>query len=325
MLRSVHTADDVDAWGSLLSNYFLPVQATEEASEDQIHPGKNRCFRASIYGKKWGTTTFAELVTATHKISQRSTWSDEGEKYLKLNVQATGRGIIMQDGKEAVLEAGEFAFLDSNKPYSVLYEGDSISQVLQFPSRLLNLPEEPVRELSVLPFTRANPLTKPLTGIAQESSQALLSLPESISRRLTRNLIDFLSTVIANELYTGVTNSLELDQMRRREMVLAFIRENLAAPDLNPRTIAAANYISVRALHQLFEGTGDTVSGTVLGLRLLRCREDLESPAHAATSISDIAARWGFSDAAHFSRAFRQKYGTTPSEWRASANALNLH
>lgn len=223
----------------------------------------------------------------------------------------------MQDGREAVLEAGEFAFLDASRPYSVLYEGESVSQVLQFPSHLLNLHEDSIRELSVVPFTNVNPLAKPLARLAQESSQALLTLPELISRRLAGNLVDFLSTVIASELYTGPVSPLEAEKVRRREAIITFIRDNLEIQNLSPQVIASANYMSVRALHQLFEGTGNTVSSTVLALRLERCREDLETQAQASTPISAIAARWGFSDSAHFSRAFRQAYGTSPSKWRA--------
>src|SRR5699024_1227085 len=105
---------------------------------------------------------------------------------------------------------------------------------------------------------------------------------------------------------------------RRREAVVAFIEEHLGDADLDPQTIAAANFMSVRALHQLFEVTGDTVASTVRSLRLEQCRRDLENPAPATASISSIATRWGFVDSAHVSRAFRRAYGTTPSKWRAA-------
>jgi AraC-like DNA-binding protein len=32
-----------------------------------------------------------------------------------------------------------------------------------------------------------------------------------------------------------------------------------------------------------------------------------------------IAANWGFQDAAHFSRAFRDAFGVSPSDWRRTA------
>lgn len=322
MLKSTHTTDDIETWAALIAHYFLPVRASEKASAAQNQPVNRKFFQANIYGRKWGNITLAQLSTGAHKLSQNSALLTDESRCLKLNVQTAGRGIIIQDGKEAVLEAGEFALLDSSAPYSVIYEGQSVSQVLQFPRHLVNLPENSIRELSVLPFTKANPLTRSLTQLAQDSCQALLTLPDSVSRRLTGNLIDFLHTVVTGELYSGSSDPLEKEKIRQREVIATYIRENLEKQELSPRLIASENYMSVRALHQLFEGTGDTVSSTILELRLKRCREDLENPAHAATPISAIAARWGFSDSAHFSRTFRHAYGTTPSKWRSTAVRL---
>lgn len=36
----------------------------------------------------------------------------------------------------------------------------------------------------------------------------------------------------------------------------------------------------------------------------------------AHMQISEIAFRWGFTNAAHFARAFRQRFGRSPSEAR---------
>jgi AraC-like DNA-binding protein len=35
--------------------------------------------------------------------------------------------------------------------------------------------------------------------------------------------------------------------------------------------------------------------------------------------LAEIAARWGFRSAAHFTRAFRARYGLTPAEHRRAA------
>jgi len=53
--------------------------------------------------------------------------------------------------------------------------------------------------------------------------------------------------------------------------------------------------------------------------RLDATRRDLCDPALAARSISEIAFAWGFNDAAHFSRAFRARFGRSPRELRAGA------
>ena len=42
----------------------------------------------------------------------------------------------------------------------------------------------------------------------------------------------------------------------------------------------------------------------------------LEIEREAGRAFADIGMRWGFMDAAHFSRLFRSTYGCTPSEYR---------
>jgi AraC-like DNA-binding protein len=78
--------------------------------------------------------------------------------------------------------------------------------------------------------------------------------------------------------------------------------------------------MSVRALHALFEDAEESVAGLVRGERLARCIEDLQQP--NGGSVTEIAFRWGFSDAAHFSRLFKRAFGVTPSEVRHEARAL---
>jgi AraC-like DNA-binding protein len=50
--------------------------------------------------------------------------------------------------------------------------------------------------------------------------------------------------------------------------------------------------------------------------RLEHCHRDLADPGQRSRPIHAIAAHWGFTDKAHFSRLFRVTYGIPPSEFR---------
>ncbi len=104
-----------------------------------------------------------------------------------------------------------------------------------------------------------------------------------------------------------------------RERIDAFIEHNLGDPALSPGLIAAAHGISVRALHALFRTETESVAATVRRRRLERCRTDLTRPALAARPVHEIAARWCFTNAPAFSRAFRSTYGISPSALRREA------
>ncbi|MBM7774496.1 AraC-like DNA-binding protein [Actinokineospora baliensis] len=96
------------------------------------------------------------------------------------------------------------------------------------------------------------------------------------------------------------------------------IDARLADPDLTPAGIAAAVHISTRQLYRLFESEGTTVAKWIRDRRLERCRADLlTEPA----GVSAVGARWGIPDSSYFSRAFRQRYGCAPRDYRRTSAA----
>lgn len=95
----------------------------------------------------------------------------------------------------------------------------------------------------------------------------------------------------------------------------AHILKHLADPALRPEDVAAAVGLSLRQLHRIFADGDWTIERWIWHQRLQRCAQDLRRDPKAR--IGEIAFRWGFSDAAHFSRAFRQGFGQSPKAWRA--------
>lgn len=105
--------------------------------------------------------------------------------------------------------------------------------------------------------------------------------------------------------------------------VKRYIEANLADPSLSLASICAANRISVRYLHALFEEEGTTVQRYIYHARLLRCARELENPAMAGRPVTDIAFSWGFQNASHFSRRFKDEFGLSPKDFRKTALAAS--
>jgi AraC-like DNA-binding protein len=101
------------------------------------------------------------------------------------------------------------------------------------------------------------------------------------------------------------------------QRIVEWLETHLQDPDLSPGTIAAANFVSTRRLHELFHDEGASVSAWVRTRRLECSRRDLESPRLAGGTIAAVARRWGFVDPAHFSRCFRAEFGVSPRMHRA--------
>jgi AraC-like DNA-binding protein len=77
----------------------------------------------------------------------------------------------------------------------------------------------------------------------------------------------------------------------------------------------------VRYVQHLFDLSGTSFTDFVLEQRLRLAHRLLREPKNSSRKISDIAATAGFSDISYFNRAFRARFGATPTDIRDGARA----
>jgi AraC-like DNA-binding protein len=94
---------------------------------------------------------------------------------------------------------------------------------------------------------------------------------------------------------------------------------HLTNAELDCAAVAAALKLFPRYINQLLEAEGTSLSRYIWRQRLDRAASDLRNPALSRRSISVIAMSHGFNDLSHFSKAFRQAFGTSPRDYRAAA------
>ncbi|MGW6798351.1 helix-turn-helix domain-containing protein [Streptomyces sp. NPDC055039] len=128
--------------------------------------------------------------------------------------------------------------------------------------------------------------------------------------------LDLLASTVARCLEAEEALSPETRRIALRTRINTYIEQHLADPDLTPQTIADAHHISLRHLQQLLAEDDTSPAAWLRHRRLERCRFDLADPRLYARPIRAVAARWGFTDPAHFSRLFRAAYGIPPRDYR---------
>jgi AraC-like DNA-binding protein len=75
--------------------------------------------------------------------------------------------------------------------------------------------------------------------------------------------------------------------------------------------------LSTRYVQKLFKVGSTTFSEYLKERRLERCRIDLANRALSHFTIAELCFRWGFGDAANFSRAFTARFRISPKAFRA--------
>lgn len=171
------------------------------------------------------------------------------------------------------------------------------------------LPEAEDEASSLILHPKPRPV---VSGLFATIADAAEEEAEGVLAALESALAEIISPALGGGLMARAT-------LRRR--ILRAIECRLHNPRLNLARFAEAEGMSARAVQKLLEDDGRTFSQHLRSRRLARAAGLLADPAQAALAVGEIGFRCGFPDPAHFSRAFRQHYGTTPSIYRAGAQA----
>ncbi len=99
-----------------------------------------------------------------------------------------------------------------------------------------------------------------------------------------------------------------------RERLRCIVRQNMSSPDFGPEALRRLAAMSRSKLYRVFEGTGG-VARFIQDERLTAARQRL-ADVRDRTSIRALAGDVGFLEHSTFSRAFKLKYGSSPTEFR---------
>ncbi|WP_158647213.1 AraC family transcriptional regulator [Actinoplanes sp. ATCC 53533] len=103
--------------------------------------------------------------------------------------------------------------------------------------------------------------------------------------------------------------------------IMVHLRTHLGDPELGADKLAAHFGISKRYLYAVLARMDVTLGEWIRTERLGRAARELANPGNALVSVAAIARTLGFADHSSFSRAFKQQFGCTPSEWRGRTDA----
>jgi AraC-like DNA-binding protein len=264
-----------------------------------------------------GDVILTRLEADRHRVMRSRQDAGHGRQssqgYLKIVAPFYGSACVEQQGRQARVGPGQWSIYDTTDTYAVENPTRVEHLIVMVPKTALA-----DRGLTV-PALMARPLGSE-GGIARVALETMRSawreLP-GMDANTAQGLGEAITQLVHLSLLDLAGRSTALTQREAlRDRIKRHVAQRLGDTGLSVDDIARALQVSRRQLYTAFSDEPDGVAGYVVTQRLQACRRDLEDPRCASVSITHIALQRGFSHPAHFSRAFRARFGLPPREWR---------
>lgn len=287
--------------------------ATWKGQVQTIFPGMSvDCMPEVIQGEiqlvKMGAGALCSVRSSAATARYRPTRSSRTPQ-ISLMMQIQGGTRLIQGDRTCEVFEGRISLLDEAEPF--VLSGSGVSQIvfLRLPragvaSRHPNL----MRQMAVTwdpQHAGASLLCAALTNI-------IAVLPHLTERQRSSALSSFVHMLGVLEPDPG-----EGAWQWRIKAAADFIEVHFSDSELNAEDVSLAQRISRRRLDSiLVAATGSSISAHIWQRRLQQSAQDLLDPRYSDRSVSSIGYANGFSYPAHFTRAFKARYGATPQQYR---------
>ncbi len=229
-----------------------------------------------------------------------------------------GSGLVVEGEETVALSAGDIVLLDPTRCWRVELNTHFRAVVVKLESAsfVLRLVRTSGQDLNTISSRRG--------GVGAVCLNIIRSIADELERLSGHDLLPMEAT-LTEMLVTCLSRvdsgpgedstSVQLGHLRR---VCRTLEARLGDAELSIDDIGRLEGLSTRYLQKLFKVGSTTFAEYLRTRRLERCRIDLANRALAHFGIAELCFRWGFGDAANFSRAFAARFGISPKAYRAA-------
>jgi AraC-like DNA-binding protein len=233
-----------------------------------------------------------------------------GGDQLVIYAQVKGELDANYAGSDRKIGPGDVAIID--------YSREIVSRSTDFTIMYLMVPRDMVPPLFLAPSVHGTvlPGASGPGRLIHRTLETLLQTMDAMTLAEADAALDALLTMVAGMLESALArdSGMSASGDALRDKALALIDRNLQNPELSPALLEANLPLSRSGLYRLFEPLGG-VRNAILQRRLDRSMRTLLNGGGAKPALRAIARDHGFASEEQFSRAFRTRFGITPTQF----------
>lgn len=293
-------------WSDWIDRVFCGLQSDVYGETD---------FDGHMATEQAGDVVLTRLEADRHRVLKNDRQVRGGDVgYLKIVAPYRGTAGVEQWGRQAWVTPGEWCIYDTTDSYRVANPVRVEHLIVMVPKAPLVERGLPLEKLMAQRLGSQGGISRLALQAMRGAWQELPSIAPSAARGVGETIMHLVQLSL---LELAGRDSAPTQREALRESIKQLVARRLGDARLSVDAIAVELNCSRRQLYNAFGDEPDGVAGFVLAQRLEACRRDFEDRHQDAISITEIALRRGFNHPAHFSRAFKARFGITPSEWRA--------
>jgi AraC family transcriptional activator of tynA and feaB len=309
----------VQALRQLVSDAYYPVTMSGAAGEGPVQ------VRYVTRGGGWLKSTRGKVEHVAPIRGSRS-WREieqDGRDEFMLVAPRSGEIIHRQFGRTTRIGPGQMVLIAAGAPYEFerLETGEITAHHLpgSIVREILPKPED----LCAVAFASNRGVGDAIRSLCASAWREMAHLDDAERFLIVGNIVTLLSAACRGKGKRGARAGRPVAALPPFARAIEYIEASVDDPDLGPGKIADAVGVSLSHLHALMKKHGTTAGRMVMQTRLDRCARDLRALSPEDARVSDIAFRWGFNDAAHFSRRFRSRFGCSATAYRSQSDSLD--
>lgn len=292
---------------------FQKAMANDFSIDLSVNAIDSEPFWSQVAAYRGRTLQFASLRFSPHSTSSASNVHLKTSRML-VTLQKEGQVEVSQGGRTSKISVGQMFMIDPTRAFHIR-TGQIQTHSVYLPPAMLRVLMPGIDDMTAMAIDATHGVGAMFGHMLDQLFELAPTLDEPTADRIAEALPHMLSTAL---MALGRTDDVSPNRLiaMHKLRIDQYVQANLADPLLDAESISKGVGLSTRYVYELTANESETLMKRVWRLRLEQCKADFANTRLQNRSIGEIAYRWGFSDVAHFSRSFRDRYNCSPRDWR---------